>query len=58
MSSNGAVFVSRKALGETGQNDGGFVGREGHSKFLQKQRLEWAQRGKIIAARGSGRFAG
>ncbi len=42
--------VSRKALGETGQNDAGFVGREGHSKFLQKQRFECAKPGKIIAA--------
>jgi len=45
-------------LGETGQNNAGVAGTEGHSKFLQKQWLEGAKQGKIIAARGSGWFAG
>jgi len=31
-----AVTVSRKASGESGQNDGGLERWKGHSKYLQK----------------------
>ncbi|MET3501472.1 hypothetical protein ABIC45_003084 [Mucilaginibacter rubeus] len=51
-------FRSRAASDESGQNDGGHVRPQGHSKFLQKRGRERAKQGKIIAARGSVRFAG
>ncbi|AYL96105.1 hypothetical protein HYN43_012755 [Mucilaginibacter celer] len=50
--------VSRKASGESGQNDGGLERGEGHSYFLQKRRVGANAVGQNLAARGSAWFAG
>jgi hypothetical protein len=52
------VPVSRKASGESGQNNGGLERKKGHSYFLQKRGKSANAVGQNLADRGSARFAG
>ncbi|AYL98018.1 hypothetical protein [Mucilaginibacter celer] len=53
-----AAPVSRKASGESGQNDGGLERGKGHRYFLQKRGARANAVGQNLAARGSAWFAG
>jgi hypothetical protein len=52
------LFCQQVSFGRKRAEHVGYVRLQGHSKFLQKRGQERAKQGKIIAARGSVRFAG